>query len=128
MNFKIPQSVKYYLDNYEDEIMEQSMRLRKIVLNHLPGIQEEVDLAAGMIAYTYGKKYQDMICTIIPSKKGIKLGFYKGNELPDPDRILSGKGKISRYVQIHRGTRIPEDAISGLIKSAKAAYDLRSSS
>lgn len=65
------------------------------------------------------------VCTVIPSKNGLKLGFYKGNDLPDPGQLLKGNGKISRYVEI----KAPEDVYSGgliaLIKAAFAAYKAR---
>lgn len=47
-----------------------------------------------MIAYVYGQKYSEMICTIIPSKKGLKLGFYKGAGLDDLKGYLKGPGRF----------------------------------
>jgi hypothetical protein len=95
-------SIDTFLSKYDREVFENAMKLRKVIVALLPDINEELDLPAKMIAYSYGKKYSEMVCTIIPSKKGIKLGFYKGNELEDPDHLLEGEGKISRYVQIDR--------------------------
>ena len=78
-----------------------------------------------MIAYCYGQKYAEMICIIIPAKKGIKLGFYKGADLPDPDNLLKGTGKISRYVAISSAAQIESPPLRKLIKSALAAYHKR---
>jgi hypothetical protein len=64
-----------------------------------------------MIAYSYGQEYAEMICTIIPSKKGVKLGFYKGIDLPDPDKLLEGAGKISRYIEIRSNEQINSPAL-----------------
>ncbi len=91
----------------------------------LPGIIEQIDLPAKMIAYCYGQKYIEMICTIIPSRKGIKLGFYKGADLPDPQHLLQGTGKISRYVEIKAGEKINSKAVTELLKNALAAYEER---
>ncbi|MEO5946592.1 MAG: hypothetical protein ABIP79_07215 [Chitinophagaceae bacterium] len=66
-----------------------------------------------------------MVCVIIPSKKGLKLGFYRGIDLPDPDHLLEGKGKISRYVNIISEKQIKSLAIKKLIKVALAAYKKR---
>ncbi len=66
-----------------------------------------------------------MICTIIPSKKGLKLGFYRGIDLPDPDKLLEGNGKISRYVEIKSEEQISSAAIRKLIANALAAYKKR---
>ncbi len=82
-------------------------------------------MPARMIAFVYGQRYVDMICTIIPSKKGLKLGFYKGNELPDPDGLLEGKGKISRYVEIKAEKMIASLALKKLIVAGYKAYQER---
>ena len=105
--------------------MERAILMREVVLNNLPHVQEQVDLPAKMIAYIYGPKYADMICTIIPSKKGLKLGFYKGNELPDPDSLLEGTGKISRYVVITDEKQIKSTPIIELIQHAFESYKAR---
>ena len=53
------------------------MTLRSFILSNIEGITETPDLAAKVIGYGFGNKYADTICTIILSKKEVKLGFYK---------------------------------------------------
>ena len=115
-------SAEEFLLQYDEPVCGTALQLRKIILANLPAVIEQVDLPAKMIAYCYGQKYVEMICTIIPSKKGIKLGFYKGNELPDPDKMLEGNGKISRHVVIMPGEKINSAAIKKLLLSGLAAY------
>ena len=117
--------VEEFLSSYDEQIFSNALKLREVLLANLSGIMEQVDLPARMIAYCYGQKYAEMICTIIPSKKGLKLGFYKGPELPDPDGLLEGEGKISRYVVIHSPEQINSPAIKKLLASALAAYRAR---
>lgn len=117
--------LKIFLGNYDKQIIKQVMKLREIISATLPKIKEQVDLPARMIAYVYGKSYSDMICTIIPSKGGLKLGFYKGVELLDPDKILEGKGKFSRYVLIKTEEQIESPVIKSLIENALEAYKRR---
>ena len=114
-----------FLSQYDLPVYNAALQLRKVILPKLPGIIEQIDLPAKMIAYCYGQKYIEMICTIIPSKKGIKLGFYKGAELPDPQHLLQGTGKISRYVEIKTGEKINSEAVKELLKNALAAYKER---
>lgn len=117
--------LKIFLGQYDKEIVQNIMRLRELISAALPGIKEQVDLPAKMIAYIYGRRYSDMICTIIPSRTGIKLGFYKGTDLPDPQNLLEGTGKISRYVQIKTKEQIESPGIKVLIQNALEAYKLR---
>jgi len=118
-------NINIFLSNYDEEIATTALKLREVLLANLPDIIEEVDLAAKMIAYSYGRKYAEMICTIIPSKKGIKLGFYKGRDLPDIHKLLEGAGKLSRYVKIKSKEQIQSAALKKLIKEALAAYKKR---
>ena len=116
-----------FLSSYGEEVFTNAIKLREILFANLPGIIEQIDIPAKMIAYCYGQKYSEMICTIIPSKKGLKLGFYKGVDLPDPDKLLEGIGKISRYVEIKSVSQIKSPALKKLIESALAAYKKRMS-
>jgi hypothetical protein len=92
--------VDEFLSQYDDEVFINATQLRKVLFKNLPGIAEQVDTSAKLIAYCYGQKYIELICVLIPSKKGLKLGFNRGVDLPDPDNLLEGTGKISRFVNI----------------------------
>ncbi len=117
--------VESFLSQYDEQVFSNALQLRKVLLQNLPDIIENVDLPARMVAYSFGPKYAEMICTIIPSKKGLKLGFYEGPELPDPEKLLEGTGKISRYVVINSERRINSPGIKKLLVSALKAYKQR---
>jgi len=114
-----------FLSQYDDQVFTLALKLREVLLKNLPGIIEQVDIPAKMIAYCYGQKYAELICTIIPSRKGLKLGFNRGVDLPDPDKLLEGTGKISRYVEIRSEQQIRSAAIKKLLASALSAYKQR---
>lgn len=114
-----------FLTQYSTAVLSNTLKLRAIILKNLPEVQEQIDLPAKMIAYAYGQKYSEMICTLVPSKKGLKLGFYKGVDLPDPENVLSGNGKISRYMEIKTPNDINTTALTTLLKEALAAYKIR---
>jgi hypothetical protein len=111
-----------FLSKYDPEIFSNALKLRKIILSNLPDSIEQLDLSAKMIAYCYGQKYSELICVIIPSKKGLKLGFTRGTELTDPDKLLEGTGKISRYVVIKSDEQVKSKAIKKLIQEALKLY------
>lgn len=114
-----------FLSGYSEEVFTNALELRNVLFANLPGITEQVDIPAKMIAYCYGQQYAEMICTITPSKKGLKLGFYKGVDLPDPGNLLEGTGKISRYIEIRSADQIKSTALKKLIESALAACKKR---
>jgi hypothetical protein len=113
--------VSSFLQQYDRDVASMVGELRRIVASLLPGVTEQLDLPAKMIAYCYGRRYIDMVCTIHPSKKGVKLGFYKGAELPDPDGLLQGTGKLSRYVIVDSG-RLHSVALRQLLEHALTSY------
>lgn len=117
--------IEHFLAQYDEAVFVCGLKLRSLILKHLPNVVEQLDLPARMIGYSYGQKYADMICTIIPSKKGLKLGFYKGMKLPDPNKILKGDGKISRYVEINPKEELKTETLINLLAEAQKVYHLR---
>jgi len=115
-----------FLSQYDEQVFRNAVMLRKTLFANLPDIIEQIDIPAIMIAYSYGQKYSELICTIIPSKKGLKLGFNWGAEIQDPDKLLQGKGKISRYVEIKSEEQIKSKAIKDLLESVLKIYKQKS--
>ena len=118
-------AISRFLSHYSEDVIVSAARLRGLIFENLPEVQEQLDIPAKMIAYGYGRKYSEMVCTLIPSKKGLKLGFYKGVDLPDPHNVLKGEGKLSRYVEIRRPEEIHTKAVVKLLKEGFKAYKLR---
>ncbi len=111
-----------FLSQYDEQVSSNALQLREVLLANLRDITEKIDVSARMIAYCYGQKYSELICVIIPSKKGLKLGFSRGTELPDPEKLLQGNGKISRYVVIKSEEQINSPALKKLLSSALTLY------
>ena len=114
-----------FLSQYDKEVFSYAVKLRELLFANLPGVTEQVDIAAKMIAYCYGQKYAGLVCVIIPSKKGLKLGFNRGIDLPDPDKLLKGTGKVSRYVEIKSEAQIVSAPLKQLLESALEVYRKR---
>lgn len=111
-----------FLSHYDENVFAKAQKLRKLIFANLPDITEQLDLKAKIVGYCYGQKYAELICVIIPSKKGLKLGFNRGNRLPDPTGLLQGNGKISRYVEIKSDEQIYSIALKKLLINALTLY------
>ena len=122
------ESIDDFLSLYSEEVFANALKLRKLLITTLPNVTEQLDSSARMVAYCYGQKYSELICVIIPSKKGLKLGFNRGTELFDPNKLLEGTGKISRYVVINSDRQIQSAALKKLITDALKLYRERSNS
>ena len=64
------------------------------------------------------KKMSEHFCYIGIFKKHVNLGFYRGSELPDPNKLLLGTGKRLRHIKITSLQAIENPAIESLIKEA----------
>jgi hypothetical protein len=115
------------IGKYDERISSLGFRLREYLLKELKDISETPDIKANIVGYGYGPGYKAMICAIIPSKKGIKLGFNRGSELPDPAKLLTGSGKVHKYVEINSEKELVLPALKKLLKEAVKAYHQRNS-
>jgi hypothetical protein len=53
-------------------------------------------------------------------KARVNVGFFRGAEIADPDRLLQGTGKFMRHVKLSPVHRIDPTALSRLIATAYA--------
>jgi hypothetical protein len=95
--------------------------LRHRLLAELPDAGEQPDESGNVIGYGFGSGYKGLVCTIILSKSGVKLGIPHGATLPDPDRLLAGTGKVHRYVVIDDQKAASDPRLSPLLAEARAA-------
>jgi hypothetical protein len=58
-------------------------------------------------------------------KAHVNLGFFHGNDLADPARLLEGNGKFMRHVKLVPGRPVDEAALRRLIAGAYADMPVR---
>jgi hypothetical protein len=91
-------------------------RLREIVYDELPDAEETVWIKGWRLAL-----YKDVseVCGIGPVKEYVNFYLTRGIDIPDPDRLLEGKGKGIRHVKVRSLDDMPEEAIRGFIRYGK---------
>ncbi len=106
------------LSQYPANVQEVAHGLRELIKKAAPEVNEMVDVPARVIGYGHGDGYKGMICTIILSKKEVKLGIVGGASMPDPNGLLEGAGKKHRYVVLNEAADLKKKkGIAALIKS-----------
>lgn len=118
-------SLDTLLGSYPAEVQRLALAARSFILRSLPGAQETVDGSAPVIGYGYGAGYKGIVCTLLLSKTGVKLGLARGAELPDPDRLLEGTGKVHRYVRLRTAASLEHPGLARLVKAARAGMEKR---
>ena len=104
------------LNLYSTDVQEVARGARKLILATVPEADEMVDLPARVIGYGFGQNYKDLICTIILSKGGVKLGIVGGATLPDPNGLMEGAGKKHRYVVLNEPADLKKAGLKELLK------------
>jgi hypothetical protein len=105
------------LSTYPANVQEVALGTRKLILATLPGVLEMVDAPARVIGYGRSANYKDLLCTIILSKGGVKLGIVGGAALPDPNGLMEGTGKKHRYVVLDTPADLKKPGLTRLIRS-----------
>jgi uncharacterized protein DUF1801 len=113
------------LSKFDEKTVALAFETRQFLLEQLNDILELPDNSASVIGYGYGTGYKDLICTLLLSKQGVKLGFTKGGGLPDPQKLLVGSGKVHRYVEIKSVQDLKNPALKKLLTEALKAYQER---
>jgi hypothetical protein len=106
------------LEDTEPAMRPIVRRLRELVTAVDPDGVEVVRL--GDRAATYGvgpKKMKDGYAYVLPHKKWVNLGFFRGALLPDPTGIMEGTGAKMRHVKV-RSLDAISPAMTELIEAA----------
>lgn len=119
------ETVHSLLASYPPRIQTLALQTRKLITDSLPNAEETVDPTSGMIAYGFGSGYAGLICTIIPSKSGVNLGFYRGADLPDPKGLLKGRGRVHRHVHLTDLADLEDPGLKQLLKAAHDSWKRR---
>lgn len=114
------------LKTYPADVRDIAMQARQTIIGAIPNIQEMVDTPDKVIGYGFGAGYADLICTIILSKGGVKLGIVNSADLPDPKGVLEGCGKRHRYVTLAKPSDLKKPGLKGLLKAGVAAWQQKS--
>lgn len=118
-------SLAVFLGGYPHPIRELFLKTKELLETELPNSFQELDIAAKMLAFSYGPGYKGMICVLLPSQRGVKCSFSKGVELSSKSNLLMGDGKKTRYVEITPSILKNVEFIE-LVRNAKRYYEMTS--
>ena len=122
---KKSRSAEEVLESCSSDVQVLADKARRLLLKLLPEAEETVDPTASVLSYGYGAGYRGMICTLLLSKSGVKIGFVRGAELPDPTRLLEGSGKRHKYIQLKTASDLDRSGVKQLVEAACAAWRQR---
>jgi len=91
-------------------------RLRKLVLETDPDITEEWKWDTAVWSH------QGLVCAVGTFKKAVKMNFFQGAALEDPQKLFNAglDAKKTRAIDFHEGDEADEPALKALIRAAVA--------
>src|SRR5207244_11170408 len=102
-----------------DQARALAYQLRQLVAQVMPQAVEVPWPKMRMASYGVGpKKKTEHFCYISAQRDDVNLGFYYGAELPDPEALLQGTGKLLRHVKIREAKALRSRALRQLLKVA----------
>ena len=122
---KPPKELLDLLKRYDRGVQELTFALRELVLEELaPCCEYIVEVYIVSILYGPTHRMKDGICYIGVIKDHVNLGFIRGSELADPQRILEGTGKQMRHIKIRNMSDLERPAIRAYLQEAceRAGY------
>jgi hypothetical protein len=112
------------LDDWRGETLS---RVRQLIHEADPEIEEEWKWEKPSSGGTPVFSHHGIVCTGETYKDVVKLTFFKGASLEDPERLFNSslEGKTRRAIDISEGDEINESAFKELIREAVGANSAR---
>ena len=113
------ETVETFLSTREPAIADLARHLSEVILDLLPDATISMD--DDNLGFGRGSGYKGLIFTVIPHKAHVTLGVAGGANLPDPDGLLEGTGKVHRHVKLRGVADVDRPELRALMESAIAA-------
>ncbi len=105
-------NINEYLDKYNPEMGKIAMKLRSLILEMFPDMNEVIKWK-NLVYENNGH-----VCAILIHKAHINLEFMRGTEIKDPENLLEGTGKKMRHIKIKEESDIDSEYIKNLIEES----------
>jgi hypothetical protein len=108
--------IDQHIAKYADWRGDVMAKLRAIIKKADPGLQEEWKWDTPVFTSNGN------VCAIGAFKESVKLNFFKGASLPDPDHLFNGglDAKASRSIDFGKGDQIKQEPLQELVRAAAA--------
>lgn len=101
------------------QVQTLALQTRALIREVLPSVVEVPWPKQKVVGYGVGpKKMSEHFCYIAFHSDHVNLGFNYGSELPDPEGLLGGPGKLLRHVKIMQAEDLSNPALRKLLEVA----------
>ena len=109
-----------FLKPFPPGVRETALWLREWVWNLHPSANELIydNYNALVIGFGISDKASDAVCSIAVYSEYVNFGFLRGTEIADPEKKLTGKGSLYRYITVKSKEDFPKIYMNKLLKEA----------
>ena len=105
---------------FDPQVRDLAARTRALIFDVYPEMVEVPWPRQNVAGYGIGpKKMSEHFCYIALYDDHINLGFNQGAELPDPEGLLKGPGKMLRHTKIAEPEDLEDPAVRRLLEAAR---------
>lgn len=110
---------QYLLDFKDQEVIVLFSDLRQYILELHPDSNELLYHTHALTAvFSISEKLSDAFCMLPIYTNHLNLGFNKGTRLTDPNKLLTGTGKLIRHIDVKKPSDYRNPKVAELIKEA----------
>jgi len=112
-----------FLAPFDEKIQHLALWLRDWVWEQYPQCNELIYDNYNALAFGWSptEKQGDLFCSVaVYGNKDVHFGFYWGNQINDPEKMLLGAGKQYRYIRVTDQESFPATYITQLVADAYA--------
>ena len=105
------------IETFPKEMQEIARQIRNLIYEVLPEVVEVVWVPQKNTGFGTGiKKKTEHFCWLMPATNHVNLGFNYGAELPDPNNLLEGTGKLFRHIKIKSIEQLSNKNLIAILK------------
>ena len=116
------QQLKRFVAKFEPSEQSLIRACRTALRKRLPGAYELVydNYNFLVLGYSPTERPSDSVLSLAARAGSLGLCFIRGAQLPDPEGVLEGSGKQTRFIRLHRAADLKRPVVESLIQAALA--------
>jgi len=110
-----------FLDKYDPAVAELGVAVLEKLRPFAPGATEMVydNYNFLVVGFAPGDRPSEAVFSLAFTPRWVSLCFLQdGADLPDPDGLLEGAGKVARHIKLHDPATVDAPAVQALLKIA----------
>jgi hypothetical protein len=124
----VPPQLLEFLYAHDQRVQSLALGLRKVVLDEMAPCHEHIFRMRSKVVLLYGptgRVIKDCICHIGVFTRHVNLGFMRGVDLEDANRVLQGTGKAMRHISLKKLSELDNPDVRTLLRQARQLAGLK---